>query len=136
MSIPQRIFFDFQQAIQRIILFFYAWIKWTVTLINNDQSSSSLQNIELILSPKDKYIELCKKKFLASFEKTDVNWNSNIEPIFADTNALAELMKDPQNELERNWRTRILIENTPRGNVIMFYDAYKRGLLRSSSDAV
>jgi hypothetical protein len=36
-------------------------------------------------------------------------------------------MTESNTELEKMWRTRILFENTPRGNVIMFYDPYKLG---------
>jgi hypothetical protein len=128
MSIPQRIFFDFKETIHRIILLFYAWAQWTIALMNGEPFSQPiLQEKEHILSSKDKYIESRKKAFFASFEKTGMNWNENIEPVFKDANELAEIMKDPQNELEKKWRSRVLIENTPRGNVIMFYDAYKRG---------
>jgi hypothetical protein len=31
------------------------------------------------------------------------------------------------NEIEPKWRTKMLFESTPRGNVIMFYDAFKEG---------
>jgi hypothetical protein len=47
--------------------------------------------------------------------------------VVKDKDQLSELLKDQNNELEKKWRTRILIENTPRGNVIMFYDLYKQG---------
>lgn len=130
MSIPQRLFFEFQESIKRIVLLFYAWIAWITA------SPPALQEKEPVLSPKDKYIELRKKSFLASFETADVNWNSNIELVFADANKLAEILKDPQNELEKRWRSRILIENTPRGNVIMFYDVYKRGFSYYCDQAV
>jgi hypothetical protein len=53
--------------------------------------------------------------------------NANISPAFYDRKQLAEIMKIDNNELEKQWRSRILIENTPRGNIIMFYDAYKGG---------
>jgi hypothetical protein len=33
------------------------------------------------------------------------------------------------NELEKKWSTRILFEFTPRGNVIMYYDAYRMGFV-------
>jgi hypothetical protein len=34
---------------------------------------------------------------------------------------------DKDNALERRWRQRLIMEFTPRGLVIMYYDAYKRG---------
>jgi hypothetical protein len=90
----------------------------------------------LTLSPKEEYIESHKTQFLTSFENKTVDWNSNIDPVFLDATAFAELMKDPHNEMEQKWKTRILIENTPRGNVIMFYDAYKRGFSYYCDQAV
>jgi hypothetical protein len=37
------------------------------------------------------------------------------------------MMTESNNVLEKKWRTSIIFENTPRGNVIMYYDAYKLG---------
>jgi hypothetical protein len=53
--------------------------------------------------------------------------NSNIDPIFYDRPRLKEAMKTSSNYLETEWRTRILLEYTPRGSVIMYYDAFKEG---------
>jgi hypothetical protein len=36
-------------------------------------------------------------------------------------------MKNPDNPYEKQWKTKILFENTPRGNVIFTYDVYKMG---------
>jgi len=130
MSIPQRLFFEFQESIKRVVLLFYAWIAWITA------SPITLKDKAPVLSPKDKYIESRKKSFLGSFETADVNWNSNVELVFSDATKLAEILKDPQNELEKRWRSRILIENTPRGNVIMFYDVYKRGFSYYCDQAV
>jgi hypothetical protein len=51
--------------------------------------------------------------------------NQNIDPIFYNRKKLTEVMKIENNELEKKWKRRVLIEYTPRGNIIMFYDAYK-----------
>jgi hypothetical protein len=53
-----------------------------------------------------------------------------------DTDVLAEALNDPDNEPEKQWRRRILIENTPRGNVYMFYDLYKRAFSYYCDQAV
>jgi len=52
--------------------------------------------------------------------------NQNIEPVFYNRKELSELMKN-ENEVEKKWKSRILIQYTPRGNILMFYDAYKGG---------
>jgi hypothetical protein len=55
--------------------------------------------------------------------KTD--WNSNIDSAIFDKEALAKILQDPNNEIEKKWKRSILIENTPRGNVIVYYDVFK-----------
>lgn len=52
--------------------------------------------------------------------------NQNIDPVFYNYKELAEIMKT-ENDIEKQWRSRVLIEFTPRDNIIMFYDAYKGG---------
>lgn len=54
-------------------------------------------------------------------------FNENILPIFYNKNVFKEYMQYSNNELEKIWKTKILYLNTPRGNVVMFYDAYKLG---------
>ena len=53
--------------------------------------------------------------------------NSNISPEFYDKKRLSIGLQDENNELERVWKTRMLFENTPRGNIVMYYDPYKLG---------
>jgi hypothetical protein len=64
------------------------------------------------------------------------DWNANIEPEIKDAPKLAEILTNPDNYLEKKWRSRILIENTPRGNVVMFYDIYKRAFSYYCDNAV
>lgn len=51
--------------------------------------------------------------------------NDQVDSVFFDRTELKNVLENPKNELETKWRSRILIENTPRGNIIMYYDAYK-----------
>lgn len=74
------------------------------------------------------YIEKEKKKFLATYETpSSDDANTSIQPIFYDTEAYKNATTTENNELEQYWQRRILFENTPRGNIIMHYDAYKLG---------
>ena len=65
------------------------------------------------------------------FNKNKTNENihveTQIEPFFYDKPKYTKILKDSQNIYEKLWKTRILFENTPRGNVIMLYDIYKMG---------
>jgi hypothetical protein len=52
--------------------------------------------------------------------------NDNMDDIFYKLKEYNELMLS-QNYLEKKWRNRTLITSTPQGNIIMYYDCYKRG---------
>jgi hypothetical protein len=80
-----------------------------------------------------------KSKFLQILEKdpggsefgelSRSEYNQNIDPLFYDRAAYKKLMEEPHNFLEKEWKSRILYENTPQGNIIMYYDAYKEGFV-------
>jgi hypothetical protein len=71
------------------------------------------------------FIEPLKTRFLQSFENKNIDYEYNINPIFYSKKEYDIFMTEANNSLERIWKTRMLWENTPRGNVIMFYDPYK-----------
>ena len=71
--------------------------------------------------------ELYSNRFKKSFSDL-VDMDFNIDSVFYDKTKLKVTLIDANNELEKKWRTRILIEPTPLcGNVIMYYDAFKLG---------
>jgi len=74
-----------------------------------------------------KYILPLKTKFLKTFENQNILYNENIDPVFYDKKEFSICVSESNNPLETTWRTKILFENTPRGNIFMFYDAYKLG---------
>jgi len=77
------------------------------------------------------FIEKQKKLFLDTFFdienkviKNKEKWNENIDPIcYSD---LQDLILQENNDLELQWKRRLLYETTPRGNIIMYYDLYKQ----------
>lgn len=79
-----------------------------------------------LVDPFYEYYQTLKNKYSLSFEK-EVDYNTNIDPVFYLKDDFQEIMKEEMNYLERQWRTRILFETSPRGNIIMFYDVYKQG---------
>jgi len=79
-----------------------------------------------IIDPFYEYYQQNKSKFSASFDK-NINYNQNIDSVFYIKSEFRELIMVEGNNLEKEWRTRILFETTPRGNIIMFYDPYKQG---------
>lgn len=81
---------------------------------------------ENILTQTDQYIEKKKQFFLENIEKQD-KLNSNVQAQFYNKETYQKEVNDVNNDLEEIWKKKILIENTPRGNIYMYYDAYKMG---------
>jgi len=73
----------------------------------------------------NEYKEKQQSRFIQNLQSE--NANQNIEEVFYKKKTYQEMIKIENNEIEIKWRTRILMENTIRGNIIMFYDTYKQG---------
>ena len=126
---------EFKQSINRIYLFFAVLIQWiqSILRISSKNHSKPIKSVSL----KDLYIERNTQKFLQTFQCDKIyDWNSNIDSVIKDTEKMTEIMADTNNFLEKKWQSRVLMENTPRGNVIMFYDIYKRGFSYYCDNAV
>lgn len=79
-----------------------------------------------ILSMGEIYIKQRQEEFLNYINNNDdMHINKNINKEFYNKEAYKEEIKEENNELEKDWKRKILVENTPRGNVYMFYDSYK-----------
>jgi len=84
--------------------------------------------IKNFLDEENRYTQPLKSRFLKIFEPDVViNYNENIDALFYDKPKYKKYMMETNTELERIWKSRVLFENTPRGNIILFYDAYKLG---------
>lgn len=82
---------------------------------------------ESFLDLDEKYINPIKIKFQKNEENQEINFNENIDSKFYDKKEFSICVSESNNELENKWRTKIIFETTSRGNIIMFYDAYKMG---------
>jgi hypothetical protein len=79
-----------------------------------------------VLSQMDEYIQQNTSRFLQTYQtNTSGGLNSNMDEEFYSKDAYQSIIKTENNRLELEWKRRILFENTPRGNVIMYYDPYK-----------
>ena len=79
-----------------------------------------------ILSMGEIYIKQRQEEFLNYINNNEImHINKNINKEFYNKEAYKEAIKEENNELEKDWKRKILVENTPRGNVYMFYDSYK-----------
>jgi len=72
--------------------------------------------------------EYCNQK-RATFKRflNNPNRNDSIDPLFYNKTSYELYMQDQNTHIEKKWKSRILLETTPRGNVLMYYDAYKMG---------
>lgn len=66
------------------------------------------------------------RKFQDSYADTAINYNENIDPIMYDREQFNKEIQDENNEFEQKWSRRIMMECTPRGNLIMVYNLYKQ----------
>jgi hypothetical protein len=83
---------------------------------------------EEVIDITTSYIDNKREQFLKTFEPSYIkDMNSSIDSVLYSKKEFQELLKDVNGDIEKQWKTRILFENTPRGNIIMFYDIYKQG---------
>ena len=88
-------------------------------------SQTEIKHVETVIDASKKYIDNAKEKFLTKSGLEDKN--TNVSFVFYSKPEYELLMKEATNHLEKEWKTRILFESTPKGNIIMYYDAYKLG---------
>lgn len=81
------------------------------------------------ISPEIKYMDKNYCDFMDQVNGYEINqkeYNRNIQPEFYDYDEYNRIVKEEENVLETTWKQRILFENTPKGNVCMYYDAYRK----------
>lgn len=109
-----------------MIGWFLKWISFCIFRIFFQQPRHEIKPPPSpILTPDEIYIAPRKVKFEEKFARLS---DGNVDTVFSLP--YAEYWKhvcEKNNDLECQWRKRILIEATPRGLVVMYYDAYKRG---------
>lgn len=99
------------------------WISFCIFRIFFQQPRHEIK--PQIQTPDEIYIAPRKNKFEQKFASLS---DGNVDTVFSLP--YAEYWKhvcEKNNDLECKWRKRILMEATPRGLVVMYYDAYKRG---------
>ena len=115
MNFPRSPFYIIGKLIVNYIFFIIQYIK----------SFNNKPPTKLLVLPyvETQYDKSCKK--YAKFYNTETpDENSNIDPVLYDFDKRKEIFVSPENEMEKQWKSRILIENTPRGNVMMYFNPY------------
>jgi hypothetical protein len=94
-----------------------------------------------IMDESGRYIQNQTKRFLENIsenqkDQTKGFWNQNIDPVCYSLTEFQALISQENNTLEEEWKRRILIEYTPRGNVIMYYDIFKHAFAYASDNYI
>jgi len=104
-----------------------------------------------ILDESDIYVQKQTKRFLEKVSENQKEkekekekekdqkkgiWNQNIDPICYSLVEFQALVLQENNTLESEWKRRILMEYTPRGNVIMYYDIFKHAFAYASDNYI
>jgi len=86
--------------------------------INNDTTTNTTTNTK---DDSPNYTKLQRKN-------QNPNQNQNIDPVVYSIARLRKALEDSSYEdEEKRWRSRVLVEYTPMGNIIMNYDFYRFG---------
>ena len=110
--------------IYTISFFYKIWCFFNVNTLPSASSPEEEKQDETQL-----YIEKNTNEFLDLFpldEESKQKWNSNIDERCYSLETFEKLIIEDKNELEPEWKRRLMYENTPRGNIIMYYDIYKQ----------
>ena len=109
---------------RKSVCYVYDTIKnYVVEKVGNKDKKNSPKK-----TPNEEYIEKQTHRFLKSYD-TEEDFNENISKCFYNKESLKEALVEVNNELEVEWKRRILYESTPRGNITMYYDPYKLGFV-------
>jgi hypothetical protein len=105
------------------------FIYWISLLIFKDRDKTQKhKQIEAPTPVVDVYYAQALGRFQDTYRKyTPAEMNANIDAAFYNVSEFKKAVELPDNELELAWRRRQVNLRTPRGNVIMYYDAFKLG---------
>ena len=117
----------------------YIWTKWhnnlfrknTKSICNDSKEKDKDKEKELPLSVEQTYYNSQISRFLKTYEISGnaTKYNANIDSSLYFREQYENILKNENNSIELQWKSRILFESTPRGNVVMHYDAFKQGFV-------
>ena len=102
------------------------------------QNKQPIVEEEEKLSHEEEYILQQKNAFVSTYSGNlhcDKH-NQNIEKAFYNKEEYKNAVSEKDNMLESTWKSRILYESTPRGNIAMHYDAYKHAFAYCSDVSI
>jgi len=104
----------------------------------NETKMTTTKNKKKHLTSDHLFYDKARCIFLKSYNEPDHmhKYNMNIHPVFYSKTDYIEHMKDMDNDLEKEWKRRILMESTPHGNIIMYFDPFRRGFVYYSDETI
>ena len=115
MQFPRSPFYIIGKLILNYIFFIIQYLR----SFNNKPPAKPIE----IPYVETQYEKSCKK-YAEFYGKESADENSNIDPVLYDFDKRKEIFANVDNEMEKQWKSRILIENTPRGNVMIYFNPY------------
>ena len=115
MKFPRSPFYIIAQLILNYIYFIVQYIR-----AFNAPPPNKTEEIPYV---ETRYDKSCKK-YADFYNTVTADENSNIVPVLYDFLKRKEVFASADNDFEKQWKSRILIENTPRGNVMMYFNPY------------
>lgn len=120
-----------QQKISTWNPFFWVWFLFIkiYTIIRGLSNSPTKLSPPTVSDQTSIYYKKHHEQFLKVLTEKACSqkskYNTNMDPCFYDRKECTEMMLEPENDLEKKWKTRILFETSPRGNIIMYYNPFK-----------
>ena len=113
---------SFSLLFKQILFVIYVYYFKLMTLMGYKEKKS-----KSIISTENEFFNGKKTLFFEKVEKHGKTlYNQNVDPIFYNKEAYNEYLSDAEPTLmEKKWKSRQIMIYTPRGNIIMHYDAYK-----------
>ena len=89
-----------------------------------------------IVTLSEDFYGKAKTNFLNAIESKNENKNANINSVFYNKKQYKQAIKEENNYFEKKLKSNILYKNTPRGNILMYYDAFKLGFVYTCDTSV
>lgn len=105
------------------VLFFYSR-KW----YNDAFNKKAIKNV-VITDSIAEYTSKWNKRFADSFMCVETDFNRNIDFRFYSESLYNEMIQTENHSVELYWKTNILMECTPFGNVVMYYNVFRNGFV-------
>jgi hypothetical protein len=113
-----------------LLLFIYSWfisMIHSVLLFLFDMDEN--HEVKSLYTEEEIFLEDHHIRFLETYDSgvQDKDANVNMDNEFYDSELYKKTIAVTDNDFEKKWKRNILYMNTPRGNIVMIYDAYKKG---------